>query len=113
MSSSSSARSSVFLVDIVSSIIGPVIIAVGIWSSPIMFFSRTSAGDIRSAFAATSIIRSRAQVSFAHGPRYAMYLPLFVATMRVRISNASQRYDPGNITFIIRVADGAPTGNPG
>ena len=101
------------MVDIVSSIIGPVIIAVGIWSSPIRFLRRTSAGDIRSAPATMSTIRSRAQVSFAHGPRYATYLPLFVETMRVRISNASQWYDPGNITFIIRVADGAPTGNPG
>jgi len=65
----SSARSSVFLTDMVASMSGPLTIDIGNLSSPIMFFMRISAGSMSSSAATMSTMRSRIQVSFAHGPR--------------------------------------------
>ena len=50
-------------------VLNAVIIAVGMSDSSIMFLSRTSVGDSPTVRATTSIMRSRAHVSLAHGPR--------------------------------------------
>ena len=109
----SSARSSVARADMRTSSVGPVSIFRGSSSGPMMLRRRISSRPMPRSRAARSSMRSRTQVSTAHGPRYATYVALFDAVSVVVKPSASMRYGPGSITRIIIGYIAALNGNAG